>query len=447
MDPVAAFLLTIAGVFLIGTLGEIVFRHTGVPDVVWLIVVGMVLGPIGGLLTTERLSAIAPYFAALTLIVILFEGGSRLRLGELGQAALRAIVLALSSFLVATAAIAVLSMILRLVGVLHAPWSWYHAFLLGSILGGSSSIVILPAMAQAKVPAKLANLVGLESAFTDAFCVVGAATLISLLVPNPGAPVEPLPALVRSLGMGLVIGAAGGGLWLLALYALHESEYASPITFAALLVLYVFIGDRGGSAALGILVFAVIVGNAGWMGRRAGLSRTLDLGEDVRGFSRQLAFIIKSFFFTFMGAMLAPPWSLIALGVVLGLVLFGARIPAVWLATLRGDFSPTERRLVAICLPRGMAAGVLATLPAAAGVAGTDWIPVAVFSAVLTTILLFAGGFPVLLRRLRAEMASQPVPPAPAVPALAPAVPAPAPVEPGVATQGGDIPQENGPVK
>src|SRR3990172_124284 len=109
MDPVAAFLLTIAGVFLIGTLGEIVFRRTGVPDVVWLIVVGMALGPISGTLSTQRLSAIAPYFAALTLIFILFGGGSRLRITELGQAALRALLLALVSFVFAAVALAVLS--------------------------------------------------------------------------------------------------------------------------------------------------------------------------------------------------------------------------------------------------------------------------------------------------------------------------------------------------
>jgi cell volume regulation protein A len=245
--------------------------------------------------------------------------------------------------------------------------------------------------------------------------VVGASTLISLLLPSPGAPVEPLAALGRSLGVGLVIGLTGGGLWLLALYALHESEYASPITFAALLILYVFIGDSGGSAPLGILTFAVIVGNAGWIGTRLGVSRAIDLSQDVRGFSRQLAFIIKSFFFTFMGAMLAPPWSLIALGVVLGVVLLAVRGPGVWLATLGGDFSPTERRLVTVCLPRGMAAGVLATLPASAGVAHTEWIPVTVFAAVVTTILIFSGGFPVVLRRLRAET-PQPAPAASAPP-------------------------------
>lgn len=411
MDPVAIFLLTIAGVFLIGTLGEIVFRKTGIPDVVWLIVVGLILGPITGTLTTARLSAIAPYFAALTLIVILFEGGSRLRIADLGQAALRALVLAVLTFVFAAVALAVLSMGLKQVGLLPTAWSWRHGFLLGSILGGSSSIVVMPAVAQARVPAKLANLVGLESAFTDAFCVVGAATLISLLVPATAAELDPVSALARSFGTGLAVGVVGGGLWLLALHLLHENEYASPITLAALLILYVIIGKAGGSAALGILAFAVIVGNAGWIARRVGLARDIDLGEDVRGFNRQLAFIIKSFFFTFMGAMLAPPWSLLALGLVFGLLLLAARIPGVWGATLAGEFSPTERRLITVCLPRGMAAGVLATLPVAAGVPETAWLPTTVFAAVVTTIMLFSVGFPLTLRRLRAEApAAQPPP-------------------------------------
>ena len=39
MDPVSLFLLTVAAIFLIGIAGEIVFERTGVPDVVWLILV------------------------------------------------------------------------------------------------------------------------------------------------------------------------------------------------------------------------------------------------------------------------------------------------------------------------------------------------------------------------------------------------------------------------
>jgi hypothetical protein len=34
MDPVSLFLLTIAGIFLVGVVGELVFRATNLPDVV-----------------------------------------------------------------------------------------------------------------------------------------------------------------------------------------------------------------------------------------------------------------------------------------------------------------------------------------------------------------------------------------------------------------------------
>jgi hypothetical protein len=46
-------------------------------------------------------------------------------------------------------------------------------------------------------------------------------------------------------------------------------------------------------------------------------------------------------------------------------------------------------------------------------VAATAWGPVTVFSTVATTILLFAVGFPMMLRRLRAET-PEPAPPPPA---------------------------------
>ena len=48
MGSVELFLLCIAAVFLIGVVGELVFARTGVPDVVWLIVVGVFMGPVLG---------------------------------------------------------------------------------------------------------------------------------------------------------------------------------------------------------------------------------------------------------------------------------------------------------------------------------------------------------------------------------------------------------------
>jgi len=400
MNSVAVFLLTIAGSFLIGTIGEIVFRRTQVPDVVWLIAAGIILGPLGGVVTRERLTVIAPYFAAVTLVVVLFEGGSRLNLLEVSRAAPRSTVLALLTFTCAMLAVAVVSMGAKVIHLLPPEWTWKHGFLLGSILGGSSSIIIMPAMNLAKVEASVANLVGLESAFTDAFCVVGASALIDIMLRGAAGGDSPAASLFESFGIAIAIGGMGAAAWLLVLRFLKGSEHAYPITLSALLILYVLIDRARGSAALGILTFAVIVGNAPIISKKVGLVGELDLGTDVRGFHSQVTFIIKSFFFVFIGAMLGPPWSLILFGVLLGLVVVGARAPGVLAATFRSGLDQGQKNMVMVAGPRGMAAGVLATMPAAAGVVATDGLPPLVFSAVLTTILAFAVGFP-LARRMR----------------------------------------------
>jgi cell volume regulation protein A len=400
MDNVTLFLVSIAAIFLIGALGEIIFQRTNIPDVVWLIVAGILIGPLLGLVSREQLGSIAPYFAALTLVVVLFEGGSTLKLSELSHAAPRSSVLALTGFLFSAVGVCVLTMLASFVGWLPDTWTWTHGALTGAILGGSSSIIIMPAMAQARLAPKIANLVNLESALTDAFCVVGTAALIDVMLGGGQGAAGPLATLARSFGIGLAVGTIAGFFWLLFLRFLHSSEHAYPVTLAALLILYVIINKLGGSAALGILTVAVILGNAANLGRKIGLAHDVELDNSVRGFHRQMAFMIKSFFFVFIGAMLAPPWSLILLGVLLAMVLFAVRGPAVFVALLGSDFTKDERKLTVVCLPRGMAAGVLATLPMAAGVPDTDGLPIAVFACVLTTIAIFAIGFPLTKRRL-----------------------------------------------
>src|SRR5690606_5850879 len=124
-----------------------------------------------------------------------------------------------------------------------------------------------------------------------------------------------------------------------------------PLTLSALLILYVVIDNSGGSAALGILTVAIMLGNAPQLADFIGLKFTQGLNTEVRGVHRQMAFIVKSFFFVFIGAMLGPPWSLLLLGMLLAGVLFAVRIPAVRLATLGSAFTGDERRMVGVSMP------------------------------------------------------------------------------------------------
>jgi cell volume regulation protein A len=410
VNPVELFLLTVAGIFLVGVLGELIFRATNVPDVVWLIAVGVVLGPLSGWVDREQLATVAPFFGAITLVIVLFDGGSRLRLHELSRAAPRSTLLAVLGFAFAMVTMAGLSMGAAALGILPAEWSWVHGLLLGAILGGSSSVVIMPAMQYARLEATLSNLVNLESALTDVLCVVVSGALITTLSGGTSDLGDAVGSLGRSFVIGVSVGGTMGLLWIMLHRHWKDSDHEYPLTLGALLVVYVVINAAGGSAALGILTAAVLMGNAVGISKKLGMAAPSSrLDPRLQAFHRHVTFMIKSFFFTFIGMMLGPPWSLMQFGAVLGVALLLSRYPAVAIAMSGKGFRSEERGLVWVALPRGMAAGVLAMMPHQAGVPATEGLPTVVFATVVTTILAFALGFPLMKRRLiRARPASAP---------------------------------------
>ncbi len=399
LNETGGHLLMIGPLLVLGVGGEVVFARTQIPDVVWLILAGVSLR-LTGLLDPSVLDPVLPLFSAVTLIVILFDGGRQIVIEDLIRAAPRASAMALLSFVLAVAGVAVLLEAAALIGLLPDSWSLLHSLMVGAILGGSSSLVIMPSMALAKVEPRVSSLVGLESSLTDALCVVVAVVFMKLIASGQASGTDAAITLTENFGLAIISGLVAGWAWMPVLRALSGSQHAYPITLAALFFLSVGVEGLGGNSAMAILTFSVVVGNAESLMTKVGFSlgdTPLRLDDTVVAAHTQIAFIIKSFFFTYIGLMLAPPWSLLGLGSVVGLVLYAARIPAARVVARPPAFSSSERDLIAIALPRGMAAGVLATLPAAAGVAGTENLPSLVFSAVATTIAVFAIGF----RRVR----------------------------------------------
>jgi hypothetical protein len=98
MDPVVKLVIEIAGILLLGALGEFIFARTRVPDVVWLVTAGILAGPVSGFVPTGLLTSAIPFLGAIALTVILSSGASRLPLTEVAAAAPRGIFLGLSGF-------------------------------------------------------------------------------------------------------------------------------------------------------------------------------------------------------------------------------------------------------------------------------------------------------------------------------------------------------------
>ena len=335
------------------------------PDAGWLIAAGILLGPVLGYLDRRMLASAAPYLAALTLVVILFEGGSRLNLETLFTAAPRAALLAVAGFVASVGVVALFTHGAALGRRPAARLDLVPRPAGGCILGGSSSVVIMPAMARARVPSRNRRS-GQPRVGAHRHPVRGGHGGGMDLLNVGAASGHPLAALGRSFGVGAAVGIGAGLLWLvLLLRLLRGQEHGYVITLSALFVLYVLVNHAGGSGALAVLTFAVLLGNAPALARRLHVRGPVALDEDVRSVHRNIAFMTKSFFFTFIGAMLAPPWTLIIAGAAAAGLLFAVRQPVVWVAARGAAFDADARRMIGVCVPRGLAAGVLATLPSA----------------------------------------------------------------------------------
>jgi Na+:H+ antiporter len=399
MTSVETFLIAVAAILVLGSIGEHVFVLTNIPDALWLLAAGVVIGPILGIVRPDQLTLVAPYLGAVTIIVILFDGGARLDIATGLRTVPRATLLAFTGFAIAALIVCLASMAAAAAGFLPQPWSWQQGLLLGTILGGSSSVVVMPAVFRAHLDPRVSGLVSFESALTDVLCIVGATTIIELMVLGAaGAAPDPITGVARTFGLGVAGGLVGGVLGLVALRFLRGSEYTYPLLLAGLMVLYVAVDANGGSAPLAILVCALVVANAHLPGFTGAEEWPGSLGPSVRGLHAMIAFVIKAFFFVFMGAMLGSPSWEMAFGVVLGGLLFAGRIIAVRIATVRAGLTSVEQHVVSALLPRGLAAGVLAGLPVYAGVSGSAPIPSVTYTAVLTTVVIFAVAFPLARR-------------------------------------------------
>jgi len=392
MDQEDQFIIAVIAFFASGMASEILFRRTQIPDGLWLILIGIVAGPIFGWVDANRLSLLLPYFAPVALIVILFDGGSKLRLGSLRSTVGRSTLLALATFTASTLIVALASWAGVLFGGLLPEWTWTKALTLGCILGGSSSIVIMPTMQLAKVNDTAANLVSMESAITDALCIVGTSLVITLALNmhSNGLDTTQITKLFsQTIGVGFIAGALSGVLWLIILPFL-KGPYNYPTTIMFLFLLYLLTKNLGGSPAFAVLLFSIIVGNSRFLGKVLRFKGQRDLDHDLKTMHSQISFLVKTFFFILIGVMFNFSIASLVMAVLLTGLIALIRFPAVSLALKGSEFDERTQKLAKICLPRGLAAGVLATMPLQMGIEGTERLSEIVFTVVSFSCVTFA---------------------------------------------------------
>ncbi len=345
-------------VIVIGFFGNALFERTGLPDMLFLIFLGYVVGPLLRLFDPLSVTALTPYLAALALVFILFDGGMHMNIRQVLSDSPRAVLLSVLGFF--TSLLITTAFMTYLVGV-----PLLYGVLFGSIFGGSSSIVVVSLARKISVSEKCSTILTLESAITDILCIVVSLVVIGVILTGQLDYFAVTRDIAAKFLIGSFVGIALGLFWLFLLKGLAKQPFSYMLTLAVVLFGYTASEYLGGSGALSSLLFGLVLGNEGSIFKALKRERIDDLAVDggLRRFESEVAFLIRTFFFVFLGliVVISDPWFVLV-GVIISLMLLLARFGVVTLATSRCELRD-ERPIMSVVLTRGLAAAVLATLP------------------------------------------------------------------------------------
>src|SRR5580704_12859032 len=248
------FFAMLGGLLVLAFVANRLVRFTGVPDVILLMFTGVVIGPVLHWIDPEVFRSVTHGFGSLALMLILFEGGLDLKLREILNHFAGGFFLALVSYALAGASVALLCR--------HAlQFAWVPALLVGAVLGCISSSILLPVLQQVNLRREVKVTLLVEASFGDAFAVLAVTTLLDVAAGGSAAPKAVAWALTSSLILAAACGILAGMLWSYLLPVLSEERFWHVLTFAAVLLVYSGVHFLKGNDLISVLVFGLTLTN------------------------------------------------------------------------------------------------------------------------------------------------------------------------------------------
>jgi cell volume regulation protein A len=265
------------------------------------------------------------------------------------------------------------------------------AFILGAIVGSISEAIVIPLVKQLRMRKDSQTMLSLESSVNDVLSIVITIALVEAYLMGEFQWVAVTGNLIASFLVAVVFGVAGAFIWSRLLNRIHAIKNAMFTTAAFVFIIFGVAEILNFSGAIAALAFGITIGNVEsirfYIFRRPQATEVEGLNPSEKAFFSEVAFLLKTFFFVYLGISLEliSGW-LIQLALVLTAVIFLLRIPAVKV-TVRKSIPARDASIVAIMVPKGLAAAVLAIIPLQAGVAGGELIKNVTYGVVLASIV------------------------------------------------------------
>ena len=334
------------------------FSKRRIPDVLLLLVIGIVIGPVLHLVSPESLGEMGSIFASLTLLFILFDSGVDMSIDSLRKSWKGFVQVTFLSFLLSMATVAVIGH--------QMGFQWQASWLLGSMLAGTAAAIVIPLVKQLKVSDYTATVLQLESALSAVLSIVVTITFVDAYKIGTMDVGSILGSVLASVLLSLVLGVVGGILWAGFLDRIRRLQNSMFLTAAFVFVVYGLAEVLGYSGPISALAFGIVLGNVDYFDfafvHKIRHHNMIPLLPGEKSFFKELVFVFKTFFFVYIGICI-PFTNITALlyGAIITVALFVVRF--VLLAVVGRNNLPNDRLVVSMMIPKGLASAVLASIP------------------------------------------------------------------------------------
>lgn len=391
--------VTVVGVGLLVFMAHVfaeVFSRKKVPDVLLLITIGLLIGPVLNIVNPNHLGLVGPVFTTITLVTILFEGGTELRIDVLRSSLKGTSLLTNLNFFVSM-------IVVGLLGWLFLDMEPLISFMLGAIVGGTSSAVVIPLVRQLNISKNSRTILILESAFSDVLCIIFALAFIEAIQLGHIKVGTTVGQILASFILATIMGFLGAFFWSVVLHRIRNIKNSIFTTPAFVFIIYGISEILGYSGAISVLAFGIGLANNDLIKGTAFskyFAREPDsLNETERILFGEAVFLLKTFFFVYIGISIQlSDWVPMLIGLIITIILFLLRIPIVRasMPISKEKQSTVDLMFMSAMVPKGLAAAVLATIPLQQGIAGGELIKNIVFSVVLFSIIFTSVLIPLL---------------------------------------------------
>ena len=337
-----------------------IFSRKRIPDVLFLIIIGLLIGPVFHWISPESLGNAGSLFSGITLVTILFESGTQLRFSALKDSFKGAVKLTALNFILS-------AVVVWLTGWLVLELDPVVSMILGCMLGGTASAVVIPIVRQLHLSEKPAIMLILEAAIGNVFSIVLALALMQAVKSKHLEFGAILGNIFSSFILATVMGLFGAIFWALILDQIRNIKYSILTTPAFVFIIYGINEWMGFSGAIAALAFGIGLANIdaiydGWL-KKFIKKVPVNLNETERSLFSELVLLLKTFFFIYVGISIQlNHWHPIVIGLGISILLFIFRIPAVRFAISKKEGIPEkELAFMSALNPKGLTAAVLAT--------------------------------------------------------------------------------------